>query len=84
MPKWSTTGAAQFVKLIVVPIFGVVMVAIEQQRDTPRSLILAAGMVLIGVLPAGAIEWALSGRRPPEPPAPPTQPGPATEDGSPR
>jgi len=74
MPKWSTTGAAQFVKLVIVPVFGLAMFLLEQQRDEPRGLILGAAMVLIGVFPASAMEMILARRLPPGPPEPPSTP----------
>jgi hypothetical protein len=87
MPKWSTTGAAQFVKLVIVPVFGLAMLLLEQQRDVPRGLIVGAGLILIGVAPASVLEVFLARRIPPaEPPAPPAPPSPKTEqpaDGSP-
>jgi hypothetical protein len=74
MLKWSTTGAAQVVKLVIVPIFGLVMLLLEQHRDVPRGLIVGAGLILIGVAPASVLETFLSGRRPPGPSVPPAPP----------
>jgi hypothetical protein len=85
MPRWSTSGAAQVVKLVVVPLFGLVMLLIEQQRDEARPLFVAAGFVLIGVAPASVLERFLSGPRPELPPAaptPPTSPSTGSSDGS--
>jgi hypothetical protein len=85
MPKWSTTGAAQFLKLVIVPMFGLVMLLLEQQRDVPRPLLVAVGLVLIGVAPASVLERFLSGRGPDVPsvvPTPPTSSSTGTPDRS--
>ena len=73
MPRWSTTGAAQVVKLVLVPLFGLAMLLLEQQRDAPRPLLVGAGLILIGVLPASYLERFL-GRGPDVPPTAPTAP----------
>ena len=75
MPRWSTTGVAQAVKLVIVPLFGLAMLLLEQQRDTPRPLLIGAGLILIGVAPASVLERFL-GRAPDVPPTAPTGPTP--------
>lgn len=74
MPKWSTTGAAQVVKLVLVPLFGLAMFYLEEQRDAPRPLLLGASMILIGILPASYLERFFPGRGPDVPPTAPTGP----------
>lgn len=76
MPRWSTTGVAQVVKLVLVPLFGLAMFYLEEQRDTPRPLLLGASMILIGILPASYLERFFPGRGPDVPPTAPTPPTP--------
>lgn len=71
MPRWSATAAAQTIKLIVVPVFGLLMLYGEQQRDVPRTLLVVTGLILIGVAPASVAEWLLLGRSPSQPAAEP-------------
>lgn len=86
MRRWSTTGLAQLVKLVIVPLFGLAMLLIEQQRDTPRPLLVTVGLVLVGIAPASVVELFLTGRgnqsTPPAAPTPPTPPPVGTPEGS--
>ena len=76
MLRWNTTGVAQVVKLVIVPLFGLAMFLLEQQRDSPRPLLVGASLILIGVLPASQLERFLPGRGPDGPPTAPTGPTP--------
>lgn len=75
MPRWSTTGVAQVIKLVIIPLFGAVTFLLEQQRDSPRPLLVGASLILIGVLPASYFEGRFfPGRGPDVPPTAPTGP----------
>lgn len=74
MPRWSTAGAASLIRLVLLPLFGMVVFLLETTRDDVRPLPFFASLVLMGVLPAAALfEGKLGGLTgpPPPPPSPP-------------
>lgn len=52
--RWSTAGAAEAIKQVGVPTFGLVGFLGETRQDEPRILIVSACLVMMG-LPAAAL-----------------------------
>ena len=62
--RWTTSGVATVIRTVGTSAAGIVILVMEELRDSPHPLMVAAGLVMAGVVPASAaVDW-LTGRRP--------------------